>query len=293
MMLGVAFLIVGMVIDRWLASGFVAALATMQYATTLIQFPLGLVSAAIALAVLPTLARQSGADETAFRRTLAMGLKVVVLLVVPAAVGLAALAGPITALLFERGAFGAADTAATARALLCYLPGLPATALAQVLIFAFYARKNTLAPNLIQGAAVGVYLLTVLPLLWLTRLGFLALVLGNSAQWIGHALLLLLLLQREVSLRGLRLGEALVKALVASGLMAGAIVSMAGLLQPATASLPYRGAPVQIALAGGVGGLLYLGICAALRVEALAFFTQALAGRLRARGRRQAGRGSG
>jgi putative peptidoglycan lipid II flippase len=194
--LGIGFSILGTVIDRWLASGLPSAPTTMRYATTLIQFPLGLVAAAVSLAVLPTLSRQSaGGDEQAFRSTLAMGLKVVILLIVPAALGLAALAEPLVALVLQRGAFVASDSAATATALRFYLPGLPAAAIDQVLLFAFYARKNTLTPNLVQGAAIGFYLLAALPLLLLSQLGFLALVLGNSAQWIGHALLLWWLLR--------------------------------------------------------------------------------------------------
>lgn len=282
--LGIVFLIAGTVVDRRLASGFPAALATMQYATTLIQFPLGLVAAAVALAVLPTLSRQSAAgDEPAFRDTLAMGLKVVLLLVTPATVGLATLAGPITAVLFERGAFGAADTLATAEALWCYLPGLPAIAGAQLLIFAFYARKNTLVPSLVQGAAIGLYLLTALALLWLTRLGFLGLVLANSAQWIGHMLLLALLLRRQLPLRGARLGEALRKTALAGGAMAVATAMLGNLL--ATGMPGRAGAIASIVVAGGLGALCYLGVCLALRVEALQFFGQALAERLRTRTR--------
>ncbi len=273
--LGIGFSIGGTMIDRWLASGYEAALGTMRYATTLIQFPLGLVASAVALAVLPTLSRQSAAaDEASFRATLAMGLKVVLLLILPATAGLLALSGPLTELLFERGAFTAQDTAATALALLFYLPGLPAAAIDQVLIFAFYARKNTLTPNLIQGAAIGCYLLTALPLLWLTRLGFLALVLGNSAQWIGHALITYMLLARAVSLRGLHLGEATAKGLVASALMAATVFAIVTL----GAGLPTL---LRVVLAGGVGATLYLGLCAALRVEALGFFLGAVRARLR------------
>jgi len=272
--LGIGFSIIGTLIDRWLASGFEGALSTMRYATTLIQFPLGLVASAVALAVLPTLSRQSAvAAESEFQATLAMGLKVVLLLILPATAGLTALATPITSLVFERGAFGPADTHITALALLLYLPGLPAAALDQVLIFAFYARKNTLTPNLIQGAAILCYLLTALPLLWFTQLGFLALVIGNSAQWIGHAMITFALLSRAAPLRGQRLGEAAVKAALASALMAACVAGLAAALGDAPA-------PLVVALAGGAGMLLYLAISAALRVEALGFFIAALRARL-------------
>jgi putative peptidoglycan lipid II flippase len=275
--LGIGFSIVGIVLDRNLASHQgESALATMRYATTLIQFPLGLVAAAVAFAVLPTLSRQSAArDEEAFRGTLAMGLKVVLLLILPATAGLAALATPITALIFERQAFGAADTDATARALLFYLPGLPAAALDQILLFAFYARSRTLAPNLVQGAAIGIYAIFAIGLLLTTQLGYFALILGNSAQWISHALILLLLTRGLVRLRGLRLGEALLKC----GVAALALLLVAGWLAMALPGGPL----IRLVVAGGVGAALYFGLCLLLRVEALGFFVAVL--------RRRVGRG--
>jgi putative peptidoglycan lipid II flippase len=195
----------------------------------------------------------------------------------PATAGLAALSTPITALIFEHGgAFKGSDTAATARALLFYLPGLPAAALDQMLLFAFYAHKRTLAPNLVQGAAVGLYAITALALLAL-NLGVGALILGNSVQWIGHALILLLLSRRLVSLRGLRLGEALVKAVVASAAMAAAAWGLAAALRPIGGPL------VQIVAGGGVGAAVYFGLCLLLRVEALDFFVGAMRARLAAR----------
>ncbi len=272
--LGISFSMMGTLLDRWLASGFAAALATMQYATTLIQFPLGLVAAAVSLAVLPTLSRQSaGGDEAAFRHTLGMGIKVVLLLVLPAACGLAVLAEPITALLFERGAFAAQDTTITALALLFYLPSLPAAAIDQLLIFAFYARKNTLTPNLVQGAAILIYLATALLLLASTELGFLALVAGNAAQWIGHALLMWWLLRRQVSLAGLQLGAAAGKALLACGIMVLVVLAVAAGLQRL---FPDPHPLLLIGVAGGTGAGVYLGVSLLLRVEALVFFADAL-----------------
>lgn len=272
--LGISFSVLGTLLDRWLASGFATALATMQFATTLIQFPLGLVAAAVSLAVLPTLSRQSASgDEEAFRRTLGMGLKVVVLLVLPATFGLAVLAQPITALLFERGAFGAQDTAITALALLFYLPSLPAAAIDQLLIFAFYARKNTLTPNLVQGAAILIYLATALLLLASTQLGFLALVAANAAQWIGHALLMWWLLRRQVWLGGLRLGAAVAKALLACGIMVAGVLAVAAGLRML---FPDPHPLLLIGVAGGSGVAVYFGASVLLRVEALVFFNDAL-----------------
>jgi putative peptidoglycan lipid II flippase len=184
-------------------------------------------------------------------------------------------ANETAAAIFQRGRFDSADTAATAGALLLYLPGLPAAALDQMLLFAFYAHKRTLAPNLVQGAAVGIYALTALALLS-QNLGLSALILGNSAQWIGHALILLLLSRGLVSLRGLRLGEALWKSLLASLAMGGLTWGLALEL----GALGVGGALVQLLVAGGVSALLYFGLCALLHVEALDFFVAAVRRRL-------------
>jgi putative peptidoglycan lipid II flippase len=245
----------------------------MRYATTLIQLPLGLVTAAVSFAVLPTLSRQAEArEEHAFRTTLAMGIKVVLLLILPAAAGLAALSHPIVALLYQRGDFGPGDTPAVAWALLLYLPGLPAAAVDQMLLFAFYARQRTLAPNLVQGAAIGFYALAALALLS-AGLGLDALVLGNTAQWIGHMLVLLLLTRGLVDLGGLRLGEALLKGSIASLALFGVAWGARSLL----AGLPPL---AEVAVAGGAGAAGYIGLCLLLRVEALDFFIGALRRRL-------------
>lgn len=129
----------GIAIDRNLASRTGdQSIAWMQNATTLIQFPLGLVAVAVSTAILPSLSRlASSAELLRFRRTLGMGLRIVMLLVVPASVGLFVLATPIIALVFEHGAFQPYDTIRTSEALRVYLIGLPFAALEQPLIFAF------------------------------------------------------------------------------------------------------------------------------------------------------------
>ncbi|MBC8161717.1 MAG: oligosaccharide flippase family protein, partial [Roseiflexaceae bacterium] len=271
--LGVAFSTVGVLLDRNLASRFAGAASAMAYATTLIQFPLGLVAAAVAFAVLPTLSRQSSAgDQQGFSATFGMGMKVVLLLVLPATFGLAALSGPIVAAIFQWGRFGTQEASYTAQALLLYLPGLPAAAIDQVLLFAIYAHKRTLMPNLVQGVAVLIYAATALGLLAFTSLGFGALVIGNSAQWIGHLLLLAWLSRDLVRLRGLRLGEATLKGLLASGALVAAAWAAAQLARAPLA---------QLMLGGAAGAAAYFTVCLLLRVEALDFFVGVLLRKLR------------
>ena len=175
------------IVDRGLAWGAEEyALGAMRYATTLVQLVLGLVAAAIGLAALPTLSRHfAAADEEAFAATLGRALVLVTVLILPATFGLAALAAPISALLFGYGETGDAGARWIAIALLGYLPGTLAAAYDQVLIFAFYARRNTWLPVLVGVLAIVTYL--AVALLSVDAFGMLGLVAANSAQFIVHA----------------------------------------------------------------------------------------------------------
>ncbi|MBI5956259.1 MAG: oligosaccharide flippase family protein, partial [Chloroflexi bacterium] len=209
----------GIIIDRNLASRTgEGSIAAMNFATRLIQLPLGLVSTAIASATLPILSQVAG-DLEGFKRALAGGLKLIVFLILPATVGLAVLAMPVIAVLFQHGAFRAQDTAVTASALLLYLPGLPFAAVDQLFIFAYYARKNTLTPVLVGVCAIGMYLVTALALIG--PYGMRGLVVANSVQWTFHALVLGFFLWRSVQgLRGQRLFSTTAKAILAGAAMA-------------------------------------------------------------------------
>jgi len=271
--LGVA--LVGVVIDRNLASRTGdQSLAWMQAATYLVQLPLGLVATAISFAILPNLARTLSAID--FRHTLAFGLKLVLLLMLPCVVALFVLATPTVELLYQHGAFTPQDTAATARALQFYLLGTAFAAIDQPLVFAFYARKNTLLPNLVAVAALGFYLLIALPLL--NAFGYLALVLANSAQLAGHALLMLWFTRTRLGgLGGEELGITTLKLLLASAAMSAVMLFLptiefgSGLIQEI----------LRVAIPSAVGAGVYLVAVKALRVrEADQIFTMAR-GRLR------------
>ncbi|MEO1165953.1 MAG: murein biosynthesis integral membrane protein MurJ, partial [Chloroflexota bacterium] len=134
-------------------TGIEGGISYMIHATTLIQFPQGLVATAISIAILPTLSAQAAivAKEgiRAFRDTLGLGIRLATTLIIPAAIGLLVLAVPIVRLLFEGGAFTAIDTDITALALRLYLIGLPFAAIDLLLVYAFYARKDTFTPAMI------------------------------------------------------------------------------------------------------------------------------------------------
>ena len=181
-------------LDRRLASGTGAqSIAWMRYATTLQQMPLGMISVAISLAALPRLSQQFAAgDESGYRHTLAAGIRMVLVLIVPVLLGLWLLAEPTVRLLFERGPFTAADTSQVAMALRIYLLGALFAAIDFPLIYAFYARNNTLLPALVGVLSVLAYGAIALALI--EGLGFLGLVWADTAKQAAHAIVMLAVL---------------------------------------------------------------------------------------------------
>ncbi len=274
---------VALVVDRNLAWGVDPhALGAMRYATALNQMILGLVAAATSLAALPTLSRHAAlGDEAAYQRTLALGLKFVALLIFPATFGMAALAWPIVTLLFFHGATDLEGARAIWIALLGYLPGTLFAAFDQVLIFAAYARQNTRTPVLVGVLSVGVYFLVALALV--RPLGMLGLVLGNTAQFIAHTLVMWWVLRRWLG----RVGDGTVSrtlraSLLAAAVMAatiGALAALAGGWRPPEATgLLWRLLMVSGGVALGAG--LYALALARLRVEEFTAFRQSLRARL-------------
>ncbi|HUG15757.1 MAG TPA: murein biosynthesis integral membrane protein MurJ [Thermomicrobiales bacterium] len=187
---------IALIVDRNLAWGTSEeALGAMRYATTLNQMVLGLVAAAISLASLPALSRYWAAgDEASYWATLARGLRMVTVLVVPATFGLAVLSWPTVQLVFQHGATDRDSAIQILIALLVYLPGTLFAAFDQVLIFAYYARQNTKTPQIVGVIAVGVYFIFALTLV--QPFGMAGLVAANSAQFIFHTIVMIVLIRR-------------------------------------------------------------------------------------------------
>jgi putative peptidoglycan lipid II flippase len=262
--LGLVISQIQVAIDRNLASRTgEQSIAWMQNATNLIQFPHGLVAVAISLAVLPSLSQLSAtADWAGYRRTLAMGLRMVVVLIFPATVGLFIMAQPIIALIFEHGAFTAYDTSWTAFALRCYLLGLVFAAVDWPLNYAFYARQDTLTPASVGVLSVFVYLIVALPLM--KPLGMIGLVLADSAKHTAHALAMLVLLRRRVgSLRGHGVGATTFKAALASAVMGALTYWTMAWLQGAV-DVGRLGGELVVVGGAGLTGLIVYGILVTL-----------------------------
>ncbi len=137
-------LLLDTVIASFLAAGSVSWL---YFADRMVEFPLGVFGIALATVVLPHLsAEHAGRRAAQFDATLDWALRLIAYIGLAAALGLAALALPIVATIFEYGAFGAGDTRMAGLSLVAYASGLPAYIAAKVLAGAYYARQDTRTP---------------------------------------------------------------------------------------------------------------------------------------------------
>ncbi|RUT30192.1 murein biosynthesis integral membrane protein MurJ [Arsenicitalea aurantiaca] len=140
-----------------IASGAESAISYLYYADRLYQLPLGIIGIAIGTVLLPELARHiKGGRDNEARGVQDQSLLIAMLLSMPAATALAALAEPIVRVLFERGAFDAVATVETARALIAFSLGLPAFVLVRVLQPGFFARQDTVTPTIFAAISAAV-----------------------------------------------------------------------------------------------------------------------------------------
>jgi putative peptidoglycan lipid II flippase len=146
-----------------IASTSPSAVSWLYYANRLIELPLGIVGVAIGTVLVPQLTRAvRGEDAAAAGEGQSRGLELAVGLALPAALGLIVLSRPIVQLLFEHGAFGAADTTATARALSLLALGLPAHVLVKAISATFFARDDTRTPLVATLAGLAVAIVAAL-----------------------------------------------------------------------------------------------------------------------------------
>jgi len=180
---------INIVVGQIIASQQDKAISWLSWADRVYQLPLGVIGIAIGVVLLPELARalRAGDHEEALslqNKSLEFGLA----LTIPAAVALAIIPAPIVAVLYERGAFDAASTAATAAALGGFALGLPAFVLIKILQPAFFAREDMRTP--MWAALVSLVANAVGSLAMFPYLGHVGIALATSiAGWVNAVVL--------------------------------------------------------------------------------------------------------
>jgi putative peptidoglycan lipid II flippase len=166
--LGSSVMQINLLVDTILASFLVAgSVSWLYFSDRLVEFPLGVFGIALGTILLPRLSAEhaSSAPER-FTQTLDWGLKLVLVVVAPAMLGLMVLAGPILATLFQYGEFGANDVVSTGFSLAAYSVGLFGFVLVKVLTPGYFSREDMRTPVKCAVVAVVVNLFLSANAVW-------------------------------------------------------------------------------------------------------------------------------
>jgi putative peptidoglycan lipid II flippase len=221
--LGAAAAQINQLVNTSLATGTAGAAAALGYAFRLMYLPVGIIGVSVATASIPDLARQGaeGAHD-AMRETLSWSLRLILMLCVPATLGLMVLSPTIVEVVFERGAFTTQSSELVTTALLFYAPGIIGYSIVKVAAPGFYSLQDTRTPVTVSLITIGTNLgLNVWLNWWISYRG---LALGTAiAANLNAGLLLFFLARRLGGLDGARVWRALGKITVASVVMAVAV----------------------------------------------------------------------
>ena len=196
---GVSVAQIGMIIDTFLASFLPSgSISWLYYSERLLNLPLALFATAISTVMLPYLAScYAKKDDKEYNEKLDWGIRLIVVISFPAAIGLYALAEPILLTLFHHGSFTVLDVHMSALSMCSFALGLPAFMLVKVTVGAFYARKDIKTP--VRVAAYALILDIILSLMLLKPMGHAGLALAVSVSaWFNGLWLFKVLVGRKL-----------------------------------------------------------------------------------------------
>lgn len=232
----------------------------LYYAERLFQLPLGIIGVAIGVVLLPTLSHKLRlGDHAAVLASENRALEFSLLLTLPATVALFLASDPIIRVLFQRGAFTAADTEATAAMLAAFALGLPAYVLIKVLHPSFFAREDTKTPMLFAGVSMTANVALSLGLFFTIGATGIAIA-ATLAGWINVALLAAALKRRDSLTLDRTFRRRFIGIVAASALMGVVVFALVQFLGPWFAPASgFLAQAIALALLVGTGLLVYLG----------------------------------
>ena len=225
--IGAGVVQLNIVIGTIFASLIPGAVSWLYYADRLNQLPLGVVGAAVGVALLPMISRQLRAGETRQAMdTQNRAIEFALLITLPATAGLIVIPELMVTVLFERGAFTATDRVATAAALTAYAAGLPAYVLIKALQPGFFAREDTRTPVVVAGLSMVVNAGLTPALMW--PFGHVGIALATAiAAWTNAAGLWFILGRRGHFVVDAGLARRLPRIVASSIVMGGALLGLA------------------------------------------------------------------
>ena len=266
-LIGVAINDLNAIVDKTLASDLVTgSISALNYSSRLNNLILGVFISAITTVIFPLLSKESNSDNVpGMKKIMGYGINLILIIAVPATVGLIVLATPIVEIAFQRGAFDVTATLMTSQALIFYSIGLVAMALRLLLTRVYYSLQDTKTP-MVNGA-ISVVFNIVLNLILVKFMAHSGLALATSIATTIATILLLNGLKKKIGSLGTKgYITTFIKTGLASGIM-GVVAYLIyhGMYGVLGVSKLYN--LVSLLVAVGVGVVVYLVLCYIFRVE--------------------------
>jgi len=280
-LLGVAVVQLNFIVNTVIALGQPEGSVTaITLAFSLMLMPQMAVAQSAAIASLPTFSAQVALEQLdEMRNSLASTLRAVLLLSIPASVGLIVLRTPLVALLYQRGAFTARSTELVAWALLWYAAGLVGHALVEILSRAFYALHDTRTPVIVGVITMGLNIgFSLLFSAWFVSVGWLphgGLALANSLATALESIVLIILMRKRLKgLNGRYIWKGVGISLLGTALMTAGVLGWQRVFGDGSRLVEVFGAL-------GVGLTAYVGLMWALKMPELMGMLRTLVRRIK------------
>ena len=280
-LLGVAIVQLNFWVNTWLASQMVSGSVTgLYYGFSLMLMAQAVIAQSAAIAVMPTFSAQHAlGQQDEMRSSLAATLRSVILLALPASLGLILLRQPLISLLYQRGEFDARAVEIVAWALLWYAAGMVGHSIMEILTRAFYAQHDTKTPVIIGTIAMGLNVVFSLAFIkvfeflgWMPHGG---LALANSLATALEAIVLFIVMRKRLNgIEGSHILRGIIPSATGAAAMSFAILGWLYLGQNFSAWIL---APVGVMIGGGV----YFSTLWILRVPELHYLVNGVLRRLK------------
>lgn len=280
-LVGVAVVQLNFWVNTWLASQMApGSVSGLYYGFSLMLMAQAVIAQSVAIAAMPTFSAQHAlGQQDEMRFSLASSLRGVILLALPASVGLIVLRQPIISLLYQRGEFDERSVQIVAWALLWYAAGMLGHSIMEILTRAFYAQHDTKTPVIIGTGAMllnVIFSVTFAKLFesagWMPHGG---LALANSLATALEATVLFVMMRKR--LNGIEGGHILRGAIPSLIGSVGMALSLFGFLSLATGYSVWILAPVGVV----IGGSVYFAVLWILRVPELGYILNGVMHRIR------------
>lgn len=262
------------IVDKTLASTLIdGSISALNYSYKLIQLILGVFITAITTVIFPMLSKEANqGNMTGVKKTMAYGVNIVLLISIPAAIGMTVLAKPIIEIAFQRGQFTASDTIMTSQALIAYSVGLVSMALRLLGNNVYYAIQDTKTP--MKNGAISVGANIVFNLILIRSLAHVGLALGTTIATTIGMVILFYGLNKKIGSIGI--GEYF---------KVGFKIGLASIIMGAVAYFTYYGLYgmlgvsslyklISLIVAVGLAVIVYVVLCYALKIEEVRDFIE-------------------